>query len=518
MTAFEVRIAKISIGCALAVLTACDPAPATEDGGSPVAADGAQPPPRRDAAPTPRPDAGPPPPGACGLPSAAFCERFDGPSSGVRTGELDGSLWSASRVMPQLPTTREGAFVQEPAVVPDGCRSELTGSLRSPDEDLLVCDPTSAWSSPHLLVMATPQNYGLTSLRIRQPFDFAGRTGTIAFNLEDGGWNALYGWAAVSVTGDPTATPSTGPAYLENGVGPRDGFTVHVSSAHCAPGQSSVELRRFGDFVEHDVAHGCFASARGRFNHFELRVSSSRVEVWVSPPASDGASFGPLTQVVGADLDVGFERGYVNLVAHNHASRKYGYGSALMVRWDDVAFDGPVLPAREGSVPDRMREHPSHLAEGCTQAGPCEWLGSRDGAACRSRCGGEECLCYVETLGVSTGYLLPASAPGVSLRASLGGVEGARAVLTATTWSLAYDTMSGVRYRLNGGPWHSRSLDAAEVAAATLSGAHGMHNLVIEVDPAELVAGENTIDLHAEGLPQGGYPPAIANVDLVMIP
>lgn len=74
-----------------------------------------------------------------------------------------------------------------------------------------------------------------------------------AWNLEAGEWHALYGWPAVSLTEDPTVTPSTGPEFFENGVGPRNGFTIHIGSADCSPGHTAVVLHRFDDFVERRV-------------------------------------------------------------------------------------------------------------------------------------------------------------------------------------------------------------------------------------------------------------------------
>jgi hypothetical protein len=55
-----------------------------------------------------------------------------------------------------------------------------------PDQDTLICDATST-TSAQLMTLVAEQNYGVASYRIRQPFDFAGRTGkspTVLANID----------------------------------------------------------------------------------------------------------------------------------------------------------------------------------------------------------------------------------------------------------------------------------------------------------------------------------------------
>ena len=95
-----------------------------------------------------------------------------------RAGELDSAFWGAGRSKGQLSTTRAMGIGM--AVIPE-CRPGVSTHVW-PDGDTLICDPTADVASHHLLVAAAAQNYGQNGYRIRQPFDFAGRTGKIVFD------------------------------------------------------------------------------------------------------------------------------------------------------------------------------------------------------------------------------------------------------------------------------------------------------------------------------------------------
>src|SRR5262249_37296660 len=116
-----------------------------------------------------------------GLPPAAVCGTLHAPpASRGRARELDARRCGARRAAPPGPAGPGGAFPVGGAAI-SGCRAGVA-SLVFPDEDTLVCDPTADLQSPHLLTAVASQNYGSNSYRVRQPFDFAGRTGTIVFD------------------------------------------------------------------------------------------------------------------------------------------------------------------------------------------------------------------------------------------------------------------------------------------------------------------------------------------------
>ena len=63
------------------------------------------------------------------------------------------------------------------------CRSGITQTSVFPPNDTLICDPSGTRSS-QLMTAVSMQNYGVNSYMIRQPFDFAGRTGKIVFDVD----------------------------------------------------------------------------------------------------------------------------------------------------------------------------------------------------------------------------------------------------------------------------------------------------------------------------------------------
>src|SRR5205814_10601520 len=121
--------------------------------------------------------------------------------------------------------------------------------------------------------------------------------------------NGLYGWLSLEVTDDPIGVPSFSlyPAAgnYEGGVIPRNGVEIQISS-DCAAGiQVRVghihELRDYVDYT-HTASIGavCFATSSDHLNHFEVRLSQSRVEVWASPFSADGLHFAAPTLVASA--------------------------------------------------------------------------------------------------------------------------------------------------------------------------------------------------------------------------
>jgi len=291
----------------------------------------------------------------CGLPAAAFCDTFDdvapdGLGEG-RAGELDPRHWSGARMQPGLNFGASATPVR-PATIPS-CRADLPPRVY-PGQDALVCDGNPRIQSRHLLMAAAEQSYGQLSLRIRRPFDFAGRTGSVVFDAEGELDGFLQGWVSLAITAEPTPAPSFGILQnFENGAVPRDGVEVHffqICGAEDRVGVAQVNV--FRDYTETfylDNEGGrsptCVLTEPGALNHFELRVSRSRLEVWGSDRSPDGVQFGELTRLFALDVELPFERGYVHINTHNHSSLKYSENrvDAWVARWDNVGFDGPVI-------------------------------------------------------------------------------------------------------------------------------------------------------------------------------
>jgi hypothetical protein len=451
---------------------------------------------------------------SCSLADAAFCETFEnGPAPDWDRGrgnELSRTRFSTTRYAPSLSTgdgetfwVWEGEFGLIPEEPPP-CRSDVVNFLPS-SRDTLVCDPAPQIASHYLMTVVGSQNYGSNAYRIRQPFDFADRTGTIVFDT-DLASNFLLGYSSVVISEDPSPAPS----WDINGRGPnpRNGVLVVF------PG-NSVEVHDVRDYALSTPA-GTSSEVprqRGHLSRVELRLSQQRLEILTSEPSADGVAFAPVEsrRIVDFDTPLPFSRGYVSLLAHNHATWKYAITFGGLPRplrswntyWDNIGFDGPVLAAtREYEVPDA--NIPS--TEITVDEFPPGVFNT------------------IEHPGLSLGYVIPNGEdamsdplvfPGVSLR------HATRARLVFNGYYQGYDVdgirlgTGRLRYQLNDHPMHVRAFTPGEVAMLDEPGQTGGYNHSIDVPVSELVDGDNTVRFSTLNI-SSGYPNAVTNLDLLL--
>ena len=480
--------------------------------------------------------------GTCGFDTPAFCDTFEsGPAQGGRSGELDPAHWSVARGEPYSPSTFDDAYRVGPALI-GACRAGLSNTRVLPDSDVLVCDPIPTIPSRHVLAAAAEQNYGLATYRIRQPFDFAGRTGTIKLDMDLSN-NGLGGWPALIIAEDPSATPSFD--WQERGSGPRNGVEIEFGTGWCnTPHTLEAIVYTFADYLQtsHIPSFDCAiphaTTAPDALNHVEIYLTQSHLEVWTSDTSPDGVTFPNLHKLWEGDLALPFSRGYVSLALRNHATMKYWLGSAATVRWDNVGFDGPVIAGwREYSAPDSLTTYEG--LNGCKMAGTtCQWEGDVIPAfpmdSGRVMCAMTTCTYAGE--GRNVGYAIPnadETTPPVALHfqgVTLAGATRARLILAADypwfEWNMMFPppTHLNLRHRENGGAWHDRFVTAVEANAfmdfnPSLGGAGasaGFLNEAIELDLAGLHDGDNLIELQGAGTWTGSYRIGVTGVDLVL--
>ena len=434
----------------------------------------------------------PPGPPGCGLEQAAFCETFDAPSSApTRAGELDGSRFSAARMCNiGGPSSNDEAVAIGSARLP-ACRGGLPEQV-FPSQDALICDGTDAIQSNHLLVLVAAQNYGQNSYRIRQPFDFAGRTGKIVFDGE--GYNVgLLGWISLEVTEDPTPAPSfTLQQNFENGSIPRNGFEVQFSH-NCGGDHVGIGAFLVYDdfkqtlFLENEG--DCATAAAGKLNHFEIDIATDHVDVYATPASDNGKDFGERVQLASVDVELPFSRGYVHLTTHNHATLKYSDDmvDAWQARWDNVGFDGPAILGA-------FREYEALDSLSSTEDGK-----------------------------VNVGWRVADAAEGPAQQIEIPGVnlEAAKsAQIALQNWALHFagDTPPAdyaLNYRVNGHDWKQRLLTSSELQMMADLPNAGTRSLLLDVDLGELVTGKNTLELTTSNV-STGYPPVALNIDLIL--
>lgn len=457
----------------------------------------------------PRP--GPPGPPGCGLAAAAFCDTFDAPSTaGGREGELDPTTWSVVRAEQaalggDFITIGDHAIAIGTATLPS-CRTDLPAKVL-PDKDILICDTIGTLQSNTLLIAAAEQNYGQIAARIRRPFDFAARTGKIVFDatLQPDG---LLGWVALDITEDPIGAPS----YLrvqneENGPVPRNALEIHFDQNCQVTDQVSVNyIIVTTNYVQHiievsNAERHCVGMKPGHLNHVEVDVSTQHVAISASPASDDGVTFAPVEKLAEADVTLPFSSGYVQLGAYNHASVKYSSNhdiDAYIARFDNVGFDGPVLPVEIAA------EIPNSLTTASVPTGS------------------------VFTEAVNIGYKIGDgfSTPLKFTAIDVGGAKSAQ--LTLLWWSLLPSSNGGqgdvtkyeLDYRINGGATHTYRYTPEQLAfvSAQLAASQpvaGSFGVRVDVEVAELVSGTNTIEFATTNVPTS-YPPAISNIDLLV--
>jgi hypothetical protein len=452
--------------------------------------------------PDPLPAGGAPPQDSeCGLSNTAFCETFEaGPTATRgRGGDVDPKLFSMGRVAPQNMSGGDKVEFVGYATLPT-CREGVSGKVVPPD-DSLICRPTTAVGSSHLLMAVASQNYGLNSLRVRQPFDFEGRTGTIAFDVDATMTNGLFGWASLEITEDPEPTPLF--TDYEYGPLPRNALELQFDHDGCAQPEPHISLKNVLVFKDHVLTKlmnlsgdqpTCFATKRGHLNRIRVRVSQNNVEVLAGDFSVDGLSFPEPRLVFSANMDLPFTRGYVHFSGHNHATLRYGGDDSWVLRWDNVGFDGPkIMGFREYEIPDSRTPAKVDGHDGVN-------LGYQ-----------------IDETGMTT-CCPTASVPSLTFE-NVDVAGATKATLTFTSyylnWAQADITKYTLRYRFNGRELISRSLTAGEIGALTVQGQLGSLVQSIDVPLAELQNGTNTLEFVTSNIDLT-YKPVLANIDLVL--
>ena len=151
--------------------------------------------------------------GPCGLTAAAFCATFDRPAGiGNRSGQLDGVVWGVSR---QLGFFNLGQHQYDAAVRSLQIAGSCPRTTVTVESDIEVCDGKLnevVNDNPDVTVVNqdTMSDDGtVTSLAMypKQPFDFAGRTGRVVFDVSDDSGGSHAAWPEFWITGAPAPDP-----------------------------------------------------------------------------------------------------------------------------------------------------------------------------------------------------------------------------------------------------------------------------------------------------------------------
>jgi hypothetical protein len=289
--------------------------------------------------------------GSCRLPNPAFCDTFDTPHPGGRGGDLDEAKWSVYRVGGGVNPGQQMLMIWNPTII-NKCRNFI--NVQAP-LDFAVCNQ-------HFMeAMNDGSDYRYSGLRARQLFDFSRRTGKIVFDVDakaaGHGW-----WIEAWIADEPVPGPYVGApsnnARPKNGIGfvfghcdsPNTGGLDRVYIVRDYVRVNTLDVPA-GDTPLH--TDGCFTTQDNAFNKIEIRLSTSRFEVWASDAGEDSLRRVGWSSAKEDGWSLNFSKGYVNFLHVQYNAEKSGHIGNQTYHWDNIGFDGPVYPLSRGyDIPD----------------------------------------------------------------------------------------------------------------------------------------------------------------------
>ncbi len=432
-----------------------------------------------------------PPDASCDLPDVAFCDSFTKESPGGRAGALDDAHWSLSRLgfgcgysfaFPETPVNLCGVWK---TVEPGGADSEFCVNE----------DNEPRWAEG----FDDNTDFNYLSARIRQPFDFEDRTGTVQWQADARTSGSHGWWTETWITADPVPGPNLhDPDQL---VTSAEALGISFDLNCGAPaaglgtaGSGLVGVSRILQVHDHAFTHmydpftgpmpnqRCVKTEQNAMNTFQIRLGKDRVEVWASDAGSK-----ELRQIAEADLDLGFTRGYVHLSHVHYNAHKAEVTTFQSYQWAHVAFDGPQLaPPRAYEIADPLTKFHTDCL---------------DKDAYRIAYGVTDDVVFDISTGPSTPVALKFT--------DVDPTDGVSAHLNfATTYVQPGDTL---RYRLNGKTWHEYVVPTTYVTNWARQG------FSVPVPMTDLVTGDNTVEFGTSSNPGFAVPAnsmQIANIDL----
>jgi hypothetical protein len=279
---------------------------------------------------------------------AAFCDTFDNPTANSapnnRAGQLDGVLWGTAENTGDNPGDR---IPTGPAACSGQQNVEYPANIE-------VCNGQ--------LVDTISDQGNVVSLAMypRQPFDFTGRTGTIAFDVSNDNQAEHAAWPELWFSDQPVPDPWSFEQL--NGQQPRNGFGIPLadcpSNQGCAPNYSGVgNINVYNNYVRQTsyttdapwTTGGQVKEALqpGQMNHYEVQVSANRIDVYGTDAFTGtwNPAASPLKLLTSFEnLHMNATRGLVWLEDEHYNGCKFNTQCLHTFRWDNLAFDGPVLP------------------------------------------------------------------------------------------------------------------------------------------------------------------------------
>lgn len=311
--------------------------------------------------------------GPCRLAQVAFCDPLDTPApTGNRAGDLNGVVWGASRFGGNV--SAQGLADQWEATVLNLCGTNVPAA--TPPNDIRICDGQ--------LVEAANDHGGTLGLAAypKQPFDFAGRTGLVTFDLGDDSGGTHAAWPQFIISDQPIPVPHPNVVDPTTWNLPRNaiGISLAAGCGSC-PGNNFPPSGNTSDCVTADEAwlvtnhslttygvyqnngftiQGCVIKGSvGHLNHFAINFSqtSPNIMVWATDP--DSTTYRLIAE--GVNMPLPLTRGLTWLEDnHYNGCKDQVFGPECQGQhtfaWANWGFDGPILPRDlTFDVPDNTR-------------------------------------------------------------------------------------------------------------------------------------------------------------------
>ena len=304
-----------------------------------------------------------------------FCETFDTKNPGIpsRTGDLDPNVWGVSRANAGGVSASQNLLNGWASTTLQTCTG--TATVSAPN-DVMICNGQLREASNDNPAGCFECG-GVTTLAMypKQPFDFAGRTGTVSFDVSNDSHGIHSAWPEFWFTNLPVPVPFT----HGNGITlPQHGFAIRFASAVGAgsqgacPNANNLNFPRWTidsagvirNYVLEDVTPwstdmgtpsnpplkltvlDCVIASpdnSGVMNHVELRVNQNQIDVYATDAgvAPSPSTLRKIATITNANLSA--TRGLIWLEDVHYNADK---GPAPSQRqhtfvWDNVAFDGP---------------------------------------------------------------------------------------------------------------------------------------------------------------------------------
>jgi len=225
------------------------------------------------------------------------------------TRDLNSNVWGVSRTTGNVNVG--GIYNGWAATTIEKC--DGTTPTVVPPADVIICDgQVREASNDNVSGVFDDGTVTVLAMYPKQPFDFAGRTGTVSFDVSNDTNGSHSTWPEFWISDKPVPAPfthfATWHALPANGLGIRFAANADIGSFGNCPNDNNINQLRwtvstavavrnydFEDTEGYGVSTGmavtdldCVieSSGPGQMNHVEIRISQSQIDVY----ATDGRS------------------------------------------------------------------------------------------------------------------------------------------------------------------------------------------------------------------------------------